>query len=60
MPSTSVHFPKSLLEDLDSVAAEQGVSRNRLIVDACRNTVQKNRAWPQFFLTIRDSSPMSF
>lgn len=49
MPSTSVHFPDSLLEDLEHLASEKGVSRNRLIVDACRETLRKRREWPAGF-----------
>ena len=49
MPSTSVHFPAPLLEDLDQLAAETGTSRNRLIVEACRETLQKRLAWPKRF-----------
>lgn len=47
MPSTSVHFPSSILENLDCLAAESGVSRNRLIVDACRAVLQRRRTWPE-------------
>jgi hypothetical protein len=49
MPSTSVHFPDSLLEDLEHFASETGVSRNRLIVDACRDTLRKRQEWPPGF-----------
>lgn len=46
MPSTSAHFPHTLLEDLDHLAEEKGVSRNRLIVEACREILRKRRDWP--------------
>jgi len=47
MASTSVHFPKGLIEALDRLAAESGVSRNRLVVEACRGLVERRaRAWP--------------
>lgn len=49
MPSTSVHLPNALLEDLDHLASERGVSRNRLIVEACRETLRKRREWPTGF-----------
>jgi hypothetical protein len=49
MPSTSVHFPDSLLEDLDHLASEAGLSRNRLIVDACRELLRRRREWPPAF-----------
>ncbi len=50
MPSTSVHLPSSLLERLDSVAKRRGVSRNRLITEACRSLVDGGRdEWPDNF-----------
>lgn len=51
MPSTSVHLPESLLEGLTHLAAERGVSRNRLIVEACRNALRSRRAWPADFFS---------
>jgi hypothetical protein len=51
MPSTSVHFPRPLLLDLDHLAAEQGLSRNRLIIEACRETLCKRREWPSEFFS---------
>lgn len=47
MPSTSVHFPGSILESLDHLAAEEGISRNRLIVEACRAVLARRREWPE-------------
>ncbi len=49
MPSTSVHFSESLLDDLDHFASERGLSRNRLIVEACRETLQRRKEWPEIF-----------
>ncbi|RMH19100.1 MAG: hypothetical protein D6696_11530 [Acidobacteria bacterium] len=49
MPSTSVHFPDSLLAELNHLASEAGVSRNRLIVEACRETLRRRRRWPPGF-----------
>ncbi len=46
MANTSVHLPGTLLEELDRVAAERGVSRNRLIVDSCRRLLAETRKWP--------------
>ena len=51
MPNTSVHFPESLLERLDRIAKEQGKSRNRLIVDSCRRTVEERASWPEGFFS---------
>lgn len=46
MASTSVHFPEALAEELDRVARERGISRNRLIVEACRRVVRERDQWP--------------
>jgi metal-responsive CopG/Arc/MetJ family transcriptional regulator len=47
--STSVHFPKGLLEELDALAAAQGVSRNKVIVEACQYATRSQRQWPDRF-----------
>ena len=49
MATTSVHFPKGLLEQLDRLAAERGVSRNRLIVESCQRTARSRSQWPDRF-----------
>ena len=46
MPNTSVHLPQSLLASLNRIAAERGVSRNRLIVESCRRAVEERTCWP--------------
>ncbi len=46
MPNTSVHLPQSLLDGLDRIAAERGMSRNRLIVESCRRAVEERACWP--------------
>jgi hypothetical protein len=46
MANTSVHLPASLLEELNRIAAERGVSRNALIVESCRRLVEQRRSWP--------------
>ncbi len=51
MASTSVHFPKGLLEELDQLATERGVSRNRLIVESCRLAVGSFGQWPEGFFS---------
>jgi len=52
MPSTSVHLPDDLLARLDQVAKERHVTRNRLIVDACRSMLDEgNSDWPDDFFT---------
>lgn len=51
MPNTSVHFPESLLARLDRIAAEQGISRNRVIVESCRHTAEERANWPESFFS---------
>ncbi|MDE2660986.1 MAG: hypothetical protein OXI45_12355 [Acidobacteriota bacterium] len=51
MPNSRVHFPEPLLESLDRIAKEQGKSRNRLIVDSCRRTVEERASWPDGFFS---------
>ncbi len=50
MASTSIHFPKGLLERLDRAAVESGQSRNRLVVRACEALLEeRRRPWPDGF-----------
>lgn len=49
MANTSVHFPDSVLKRLDELAKQKGLSRNRLIVDACREVLEQQRQWPERF-----------
>lgn len=51
MPSTSVHFPEQLLQELNRLAAERGISRNRLIVESCRRAVGSRTTWPAGFFS---------
>ena len=46
MPNTSVHLPQALLAGLDRIAAERGMSRNRLIVESCQRAVDELSRWP--------------
>ena len=51
MGNTSVHFPEGLLEELDRLAAELSISRNRLIVETCQKAIRSRTEWPDgFFL----------
>ena len=48
MPSTSVHLPEDLLEALNRLAAKERIPRNRIIVDAIREAVERrSRRWPE-------------
>lgn len=50
MASTSVHLPAAIVEQLDRLAAEQGTSRNRVILQACEELLAQRRgAWPPGF-----------
>lgn len=50
MATTSVHFPRGLLERLDELASKRGTNRNRLVVDACKALVEgQARTWPAGF-----------
>jgi hypothetical protein len=57
MASTSVHFPEALVEELDRIADERGVSRNRLIVEACRRVIRERDVWPIGFFTNQHLTP---
>lgn len=49
VPNTSVHFPVAVLAGLDRVAADRGISRNRLIVESCRRAIEQTRPPDEFF-----------
>jgi len=51
MPNIRVHIPEPLLENLDRLAREQGKSRNRLIVESCRRTIEEQTRWPDGFFS---------
>jgi hypothetical protein len=51
MPNTSVHFPAGMLDELDRLAAEAGVSRNSVIVESCRHALKARRGWPEAFFS---------
>jgi hypothetical protein len=57
VPNTSVHFPEGLLAELDRLAEERGVTRNRVIVDSCRQTLRTNRQWPDGFFSNSHRTP---
>ncbi len=47
VPNTSVHFPQSILDGLNRIADERGISRNRLIVESCRRTLEEQTSWSE-------------
>ena len=46
MPNTTPYFPKSVLAGLARIAEKREISRNRLIVEACRLVVKERTSWP--------------
>lgn len=58
MPSTSVHLPDELLRGLDRTAKRRRMSRNRLIIEACRSIIGQGQAeWPEGFFARERMSP---
>jgi len=56
--TTSIHLSADALAALDRVAAEEGVSRNRLIVRACEAMLRRReRSWPSSFLAGDSATP---
>jgi hypothetical protein len=55
--NTSVHFPEGVLDELDRLAEDRGVSRNRVIVDACREALRARRQWPAEFFSNTHRTP---
>ena len=50
MASTSVHLPAAIVEKLDRLAAQQGTSRNRIILRACEALLAEQASdWPTGF-----------
>jgi hypothetical protein len=50
MASTSAYLPPSVVEGLDRIAAERGVSRNRVILEACERYLEEHGGeWPAGF-----------
>jgi len=43
-----------MLDELDRLAEERGVSRNRVIVDSCRLVLRSRRQWPDGFFSNAD------
>jgi metal-responsive CopG/Arc/MetJ family transcriptional regulator len=50
MPSTTVHLPDKLLNKIDQIVYEIGISRNKFIIKACEEALQNSAGrWPQDF-----------
>ncbi len=47
MPSTTIHISRELLSEVDQVVQSEGISRNRFIVEACKQALQDRAGeWP--------------
>jgi Arc/MetJ-type ribon-helix-helix transcriptional regulator len=54
MPSTTVHIPEDLLFEIDKLVKEKKTSRNRFIIEACRNALKNQEGkWPKNFFDER-------
>ncbi len=52
MPSTTVHIPEALLDRLNKVVEEKGISRNRFIIGACERALEDDAGkWPEDFFS---------
>ena len=50
MPSTTVHLPDKLLNKIDQIVNEIGISRNKFIIKACEEALQNSAGrWPEDF-----------
>jgi len=50
MPSTTVHMPNDLLSRMDQLVKEKGISRNRFIIEACEQALERTEGqWPDDF-----------
>ena len=57
MGTTTIHVPDNLLADIDHAASSSGMSRNRFVIEACREAVHRfGGEWPDGFFTIPGSS----
>jgi hypothetical protein len=56
VPSTTFHVPDDLLVDIDRAARARGQSRNRFVLQACREALaRKAGEWPRdFFAPLAD------
>ena len=57
MPSTTVHIPDDLLSRINEIVKEKGISRNRFIVQACKQALDQSAGqWPEdFFESVLNS-----
>lgn len=50
MPSTTFHIPDDVLSKIDRAARDLGVSRNRFVIQACKEALARQSGeWPKRF-----------
>ena len=50
MPSTTVHVPDATLKRIDTIARRLGISRNRLVIRALEEIIERDAGeWPAGF-----------
>ncbi len=50
MSSTTVHIPDETLERIDAIARRRGLSRNRIVVEALQDVIDRDVGqWPDGF-----------
>jgi hypothetical protein len=58
MATITIYVPEEFLADIDRAAGAAGISRNRLVIQACRNAMERHGGdWPAEFF--RDDLPAS-
>jgi hypothetical protein len=58
MATTTIHVPEELLADIDRAAEAAGISRNRFVIQACRDAMERHGGdWPAKFF--QDDLPAS-
>ena len=52
MPSTTVHFPDELLQDIDRTARRRNMSRNKFVIESCEAALAREAGeWPEGFFS---------
>ncbi len=50
MPSTTIHIPDDILTEIDRTAKRKKISRNRFVLEACKEALQRDAGeWPEGF-----------
>ena len=56
MPSTTFHIPDDILREIDRLAEKRNISRNKLVIEACKAELARDAGeWPERFFFPRVS-----